>query len=134
MIGDAMKLPNIAILILLTLTQQAFANTTKLVCKNKVGGSTSGPLELDLNSLTAYRYQQREPWKITSVTPQYITMMIMKDVGGGIAVLDLVDGELKSVDLSRYCDSGVANCTEALAKLQGFDISPQLCTKGLLSQ
>ena len=83
------------------------ADTTKLLCRNHVNGSMAGPMEIDLQNRTVYRFNQRVPFTISSVTSDHITMTRLEEVGGHIAVLDLSTGVVESASVSFYL-SGVS--------------------------
>lgn len=107
----------------------SFAETTKLLCRNQFNDTSSGPMEIDLATHTVYRFVQRQPWTITSVTSDYITMMFLSEVGGEIAVMDLASGVLQVASVGFFPEQNNLSSTT----LRAVAVSPMICKKSILS-
>ena len=126
-----MKLVTSALMFLMAMTAIGWASTTKYSCKFDNGAIE--PLEINLEERVSYFGTWPAParWSISGVTSEFISMTLLRDVGGSMAVLNLTNGELRMASVALFCVGSIADCTSGVLKpkLTSQELDSSICTK-----
>ena len=124
-----MKLVTSVLMFLMAMTAIGSASPTKYSCKFDNGASE--PLAINLEERVSYFGTWPATWSISGVTSEFISMTLLHEVGGSLAVLNLTNGELLMASVSLFCVGTVADCTSGVAemKLTSQELASSICTK-----
>ncbi|HUQ37160.1 MAG TPA: hypothetical protein VM144_12370 [Aestuariivirga sp.] len=124
-----MKLVTPALMFLMAMTAIGSASTTKYSCKFAHGASE--PLEINLAERVAYFGTWPATWSISGETSEFISMTLLHEVGGSLAVLNLTNGELLMASVALFCVGSVPDCTSGVlkSKLTSQELASSICTK-----
>ena len=109
-----MKLVTSVLMFLMAMSANGSGATTKYDCKFENGAIE--PLEVNFEERVSYFGTWPATWSINSVTPEFISMTLLHEVGGSIAVLNLTNGKLHMASVALFCVGSVPDCTTGLLK------------------
>jgi hypothetical protein len=124
-----MKLVTSGLMFLMAMTAIGSASTTKYSCKFPNGASE--PLEINLDERVAHFGTWPATWSISGETSEFISMTLLHEVGGSLAVFNLTNGELLMASVALFCVGSVEDCTSGVlkSKLTSQELATSICTK-----
>lgn len=124
-----MKFVTSVSMFLMAMTAIGSASTTKYSCKFPNGASE--PLEINLEERAAYFGTWPATWSISGVTTEFISMTLLHEVGGSLAVFNLTNGKLHMASVALFCVGSVPDCTSGTLKseLTTEALATSICTK-----